>query len=97
MTRRPSLRALLALPAIWLVRAYQLVLSPLTPPSCRFYPSCSAYAITALSGSGRCKGSWLAGRRLAALPPVEPRAASTTFRGGTLASAAVEDRPAHSR
>ena len=39
---------LLALPLIWLVRAYQLVISPMFPPSCRFYPSCSAYAVTAL-------------------------------------------------
>ena len=45
---RHRLRTLLALPAIWLIRAYQLVLSPMTPQSCRFYPSCSAYAITAI-------------------------------------------------
>ena len=47
-----TLTRMLALPLIWLVRAYQLVISPMTPPSCRFYPSCSAYAITALERFG---------------------------------------------
>ena len=55
---------LLALPLIWLVRAYQLVISPMFPPSCRFYPSCSAYAVTALERHGPLKGTWLAARRL---------------------------------
>ena len=41
-----------ALPLVGLVRAYQLVISPLLPPSCRFYPSCSAYAIGALERHG---------------------------------------------
>ena len=38
----------LAQPLVWLIRGYQLLISPLTPPSCRYYPSCSAYAVTAL-------------------------------------------------
>ena len=58
-----TLTRLLALPLIWLVRAYQLVISPMTPPSCRFYPSCSAYAITALERFGPLKGTWLTVRR----------------------------------
>ena len=41
----------LALPLIGLVRLYQLTISPLLPPSCRYYPSCSAYAVTALHRS----------------------------------------------
>ncbi|NNG38432.1 membrane protein insertion efficiency factor YidD [Flexivirga sp. ID2601S] len=63
---------LFALPLILLVRAYQLVLSPLLPQTCRFTPSCSAYAITALTRFGPLKGSWLAIRRLARCHPWNP-------------------------
>ncbi|MBT5472561.1 MAG: membrane protein insertion efficiency factor YidD, partial [Nitrospina sp.] len=42
-----------------LVRAYQLVLSPLMPPRCRFAPSCSEYAVEALERHGPFRGSWL--------------------------------------
>lgn len=55
---------LLARPLIWLIRGYQIVISPMLPPSCRFTPSCSAYAITALRRFGIGKGSWLTFRRL---------------------------------
>ena len=54
------------------VRAYQLVLSPLLPPSCRFTPSCSAYALEALSRHGALRGTWLAVRRLARCHPWNP-------------------------
>ena len=50
--------------------AYRYVLSPLMPPSCRFHPSCSAYALEALAAHGPFKGSWLALRRLARCHPV---------------------------
>ena len=46
------------------VRGYQVALSPLLPASCRYYPSCSAYAIEALERHGAVKGSWLTARRL---------------------------------
>ena len=46
------------------VRAYQLALSPLLPPSCRFEPSCSKYATEALRVHGAASGSWLTLRRL---------------------------------
>ena len=59
-----SVGRLLAQPLIWLVRAYQLLISPLTPPSCRYYPSCSAYAVTALERFGPLKGTYLAVWRL---------------------------------
>ena len=49
---------------VLLVRAYQLVLSPLLPASCRYHPSCSAYAIEALQRHGAWRGSVLAGRRI---------------------------------
>ncbi|MGA8893608.1 MAG: membrane protein insertion efficiency factor YidD [Anaeromyxobacteraceae bacterium] len=60
------------MPLVGLVRAYQKVVSPLLPPSCRFYPSCSAYAVTALERHGALKGSWLAARRLSRCHPFHP-------------------------
>ena len=66
------LTVLVARPAIWLIRGYQLVLSPLHPPSCRFYPSCSAYAVTALERFGLVRGGWLAVRRLLRCHPWNP-------------------------
>jgi uncharacterized protein len=47
-----------------LVRGYQLAISPLLRPSCRFAPSCSEYAYESLVEHGALKGSWLAIRRL---------------------------------
>ena len=47
-----------------LIRAYQLLLSPLLPPSCRYEPSCSHYAAEAIAEHGSLHGSWLALRRL---------------------------------
>jgi uncharacterized protein len=54
------------------VRGYQLVLSPLLGPRCRFYPSCSAYAVQAISRHGAIRGSWLAARRLLHCHPWNP-------------------------
>jgi len=49
---------------IFLVRVYQLVLSPLFGPACRFTPTCSAYAIEAFRKHGPFKGFWLALKRI---------------------------------
>jgi putative membrane protein insertion efficiency factor len=49
---------------ILIARTWQIGPSRVIPPSCRYQPSCSAYAITALRRYGALKGSWLAGRRL---------------------------------
>jgi len=57
---------------VMLVRAYQIVLSPLLPPACRYFPSCSAYAIEALERHGAARGSWLAIRRIARCHPFRP-------------------------
>ena len=46
------------------IRAYQLLVSPLLGPRCRFYPSCSSYALAAIREHGPVRGTWLAGRRL---------------------------------
>jgi len=67
-----SARQLLALPLVAVIKAYQLLISPLSPPSCRFYPSCSAYAVTALTRFGPLRGSWLAARRLGRCHPWNP-------------------------
>jgi putative membrane protein insertion efficiency factor len=55
-----------------LVRVYRRLVSPMLPPACRFYPSCSAYAETALARHGALKGSWLAARRVARCHPFHP-------------------------
>ncbi len=70
--RFPSVRALVIAPAIALIRAYQLIVSPMRPPTCRFYPSCSAYALTAIERFGLVRGSWLATRRLLRCHPWNP-------------------------
>ena len=54
---------------IFLVRGYQVVVSPLVPSTCRFMPSCSAYAVEALERHGALRGSWLTIRRLARCHP----------------------------
>lgn len=46
------------------VRAYQIVLGPLLPASCRYTPSCSNYALEALERHGPWRGAWLAMRRI---------------------------------
>ena len=57
---------------IFFVRMYQVGLSPLLPASCRYYPSCSAYAVTALEKYGAVRGAWLAVRRIARCHPFHP-------------------------
>jgi uncharacterized protein len=54
---------------IFLVRGYQVVLSPLFPASCRYLPSCSAYALEALGRYGAVKGSLLTIRRISRCHP----------------------------
>ena len=54
---------------ILLVRAWQVGPSAVLPPSCRFQPSCSAYAITALRRYGPARGGWLAAKRIARCHP----------------------------
>ncbi|USQ80086.1 membrane protein insertion efficiency factor YidD [Ornithinimicrobium faecis] len=64
-----TLRGVLALPLIGLVRLYQWIISPLLGPTCKFYPSCSNYAVTALSRHGVLRGTWLTVRRLGRCHP----------------------------
>jgi uncharacterized protein len=60
-------RALLAA-----VRFYQRAISPALPPRCRFYPSCSAYALEAIERHGAARGAWLALRRIVKCAPWHP-------------------------
>lgn len=62
----------LSWPLIGLVRMYQLLISPLFPPACRFAPSCSSYAIEALAQHGPLRGTWLALRRIGRCHPFHP-------------------------
>ncbi len=57
---------------IFLVRGYQTILSPFLPAACRYYPSCSAYAIEALERHGAMRGVWLTLRRLGRCHPFRP-------------------------
>jgi putative membrane protein insertion efficiency factor len=54
---------------VWLLRGYQLLLSPLLGQNCRFYPTCSNYAIEALRTHGAARGSLLAARRVCRCHP----------------------------
>lgn len=54
---------------VWVLRGYQLLLSPMLGPRCRFYPSCSNYAIEALRVHGAARGAWLAARRVGRCHP----------------------------
>lgn len=54
------------------IRIYRLVISPLLPPSCRFYPTCSQYAIEAIEKYGALKGSFLAVKRIGRCHPFNP-------------------------
>ncbi|MFP5334529.1 MAG: membrane protein insertion efficiency factor YidD [Actinomycetes bacterium] len=93
-------RRLPALALIGLVRGYQLLVSPLLGQTCRFYPSCSAYAVGALREHGALRGTWLSVRRVGrchpwnpgGVDPVPPARARTT---GCTADGTAGDTPEH--
>ena len=77
---------------IWLIRGYRFAISPLYGQVCRYHPSCSAYALEAVTVHGGLRGSWLAARRVLAChpwaaggyDPVPPRGVLTVHaRGAT--------------
>ncbi|ARA99784.1 membrane protein insertion efficiency factor YidD [Geobacillus thermodenitrificans] len=57
---------------IMLIRFYQRFLSPLKPPTCRFYPTCSHYGIEAVTRFGAIKGGWLTVKRILKCHPFHP-------------------------
>lgn len=63
------LRSVPRLVLVALLRVYQSVISPMTGPTCRYYPSCSQYALVAVQRHGAVRGTWLAARRLARCHP----------------------------
>lgn len=73
-------------PALALIRAYQLVVSPWTGASCRFSPSCSAYAYEAIATHGLIRGTLLAVRRLGRCHPWNPGGIDPVPPGRTAAS-----------
>ena len=77
---------------VWIVRGYQLAISPMLGQNCRFYPSCSQYAIEALQLHGAARGSALTARRICRchpwnagghdpVPPPHDKNSSTAARG----------------
>ncbi|MFA5298341.1 MAG: membrane protein insertion efficiency factor YidD [Lutibacter sp.] len=60
---------ILAIPFIWLVRFYQIAISPYLPPSCRYTPTCSSYTLEALRKHGIFKGGWLSIKRIVSCNP----------------------------
>jgi hypothetical protein len=58
--------------AVMLIRIYQKMVSPLFPPSCRFTPTCSSYAITSIERYGAMRGGWMAIRRISRCHPWNP-------------------------
>lgn len=57
---------------IFLIKGYRQLISPLFPPTCRFEPTCSCYAIEAIERFGPLQGSWLAARRITRCHPLHP-------------------------
>ncbi len=58
--------------ATTLIRGYQIFISPIIGPKCRFHPTCSNYALEAIRLYGFVKGSWFAGKRILKCHPLHP-------------------------
>ncbi|MBI5476000.1 MAG: membrane protein insertion efficiency factor YidD [Ignavibacteriales bacterium] len=58
---------------LFFIRLYQAIISPLFPPNtCRFYPTCSDYAIGTITKHGKFKGTWMAIKRILKCQPFHP-------------------------
>ena len=88
---------------LWMLDFYQKGISPLTPPSCRFESTCSAYAVGAVRAHGAWRGTWLAVWRLLRCGPwtrggwdpvPEPRARSVPVPAPPSEDSPTEDPPA---
>jgi putative membrane protein insertion efficiency factor len=63
------LKKILIFPFVLLVRFYQVAISPYTPNSCRYQPTCSHYTVEALKVHGLFKGGWLSIKRIGSCHP----------------------------
>ncbi|WP_203255699.1 membrane protein insertion efficiency factor YidD [Hyunsoonleella ulvae] len=63
------LKKILIAPFLLLIKVYQIFISPLTPATCRYQPTCSHYSIEALKKHGLFKGGWLALKRIFSCHP----------------------------
>ncbi len=63
------LKRIVTFPFVLIIRFYQVAISPYTPASCRFEPTCSHYSVEALQKHGLFKGSWLAIKRITSCHP----------------------------
>lgn len=70
--KKISFLKLTGMPIILIIRIYQIFISPLTPATCRFYPTCSTYFIQALEKYGLIKGTYLGIRRILRCHPWNP-------------------------
>lgn len=57
---------------VFIIRGYRKLVSPLFPPSCRFYPTCSEYSEQAIAKYGVMKGGWMSLRRVGKCHPFHP-------------------------
>lgn len=62
-------KKILTLPFILIIKLYQLLISPLFPPHCRYTPTCSVYSVEALKVHGLFYGGWLALKRIFSCHP----------------------------
>jgi putative membrane protein insertion efficiency factor len=62
-------KKILIFPFVFLVRFYQVAISPFTPAACRYSPTCSHYTIEALKTHGLLRGSWLSFKRIGSCHP----------------------------
>lgn len=64
-----NIKNIMVSPFVLLIKGYQKFISPLTPSSCRYSPTCSHYAVEALQKHGLLKGGWLAIKRIGSCNP----------------------------
>ncbi|NQY05957.1 MAG: membrane protein insertion efficiency factor YidD [Flavobacteriaceae bacterium] len=63
------MKKILIFPLVFIIRFYQIAISPYTPATCRYHPTCSSYSLEALKKHGLFKGSYLAAKRILSCHP----------------------------